>query len=153
METGTHVRASPLGGRQGEGASLPSSAPLHSHGSTYGFSTRFPDTLLVNRTKVYQYAYPGAAEKWLKKAINWAARSRLKPFVRLSRTLRKHLDGVMAFLKTGFSNAVLESTCRHLRLLNARAYGYASAEAFIAMAHLHRGCIHIELPWDHPQIL
>ena len=103
--------------------------------------------------KVYQYAYPGAAEKWLKKAINWAARSRLKPFVRLSRTLRKHLDGVMAFLKTGFSNAVLESTCRHLRLLNARAYGYASAEAFIAMAHLHRGCIHIELPWDHPQIL
>jgi transposase len=103
--------------------------------------------------KFYQYAYPVAAEKWLRKAINWAARSRLKPFVRLSRTLRKHLDGIMAFLKTGISNGILEATCRHLRLLNARAYGYASAESFIAMAFLHRGCIDIELPWNHPHFL
>ena len=103
--------------------------------------------------KTYQYTYPGAAESWLKKVINWAARSRLKPFLRLSRTLRKHFDGIMAFLKTRFSNGILEATCRHLRLLNARAYGYASADSFIAMAFLHRGCIDIDLPWNHPHFL
>jgi len=103
--------------------------------------------------KIYQYTYPGAAESWLKKVINWAARSRLKPFLRLSRTLRKHIDGIMAFINTRFSNALLEATCRHLRLLNARAYGYASADSFIAMAFIHRGCIDINLPWNHPHFL
>lgn len=103
--------------------------------------------------KVYQYFYQGRAETWFRRAIGWAARSKLKPFVRLSHTLREHFDDILAFVKTRFSNGLLESTCRHMRLLNARAYGYGSASALIAMAFLHRGCINLELPWNHPQIL
>jgi transposase len=102
--------------------------------------------------KIYQYVNEGAAETWLKRVIGWAARSRLKPFVRVAKTLRKHLRSILAYVREGFSNAILEATNRHLRMLNARAYGFRSAAALIAMAFLHRGNLDIELPWNNPQI-
>jgi transposase len=103
--------------------------------------------------KIYQYAYPAAAEKWVKKVLGWAARSRLKPFIRVAKTLRKHLPSILAYVREGFSNAILEATNRHLRLLNARAYGFRSAASLIAMAFLHRGNVNVQLPWNYPQIL
>jgi transposase len=102
--------------------------------------------------KIYEYASPAAAEKWVNKVLAWAARSRLKPFVRLSKTLRGHLASILAYVRLGLSNAILEATNRHLRMLNARAYGFRSAAALIAMAFLHRGKLNINLPWNHPQI-
>jgi transposase len=45
-----------------------------------------------------------AAEAW----IAWAQRSRLAPFVRLARTVRKYLDGILAFIHSRLTNARLE---------------------------------------------
>lgn len=97
--------------------------------------------------EIYRYGSPGWAERHLRKVISWSLRSRLKPFQRVARTLRKHLEGVLAFVRFGFSNARLEATCRHFRMLSSRAYGFRSAEALIAMGFLFCGGIHVELPW------
>lgn len=44
------------------------------------------------------------------------------------------------------SNARVEATNTHLRVLTRRAYGFHSPEALIAMAHLTRGGLCPDLP-------
>lgn len=97
--------------------------------------------------QTYAYTSPGHAENHLRKTIAWAGRSKLPPFRKLAATLRKHLDGVLAAVRFGFTNARLEATCRHLRVLSARAYGFRSPGALIAMGFLYCGGIHVNLPW------
>lgn len=97
--------------------------------------------------QAYRYVYPRRAEEHLRKTITWALRSKLKPFQRVARTLRQRFDGVMAAIRNGISNARLEATCRHFRALSARAYGFQSAHALIALGFLYCGNIDINLPW------
>jgi transposase len=37
--------------------------------------------------------------------LGWADRSRLEPFCKLSRTLKEHFDGILAYLETRLTNA------------------------------------------------
>ena len=78
--------------------------------------------------------------------LAWASRSRLKPFVKLARTIRKHKAGVLAAVKLGLSNGRLEAFNSKVRLLSHRAYGFHSANALIAMMYLCCGGIQIALP-------
>jgi transposase len=73
-------------------------------------------------------------------------RSRLKPFVTLARTLRRHKAGVLAAIELGLSNGRLEGLNSKVRLLSHRAYGFASADALIATIYLCCANIKIALP-------
>jgi transposase len=84
------------------------------------------------------------AESEVQTWMNWAARSRLQPFVRLGRTIRKHLDGILKAVETGLTNARLEGTNNKIRLLSHRAYGFHSAQGLIATIYLC--CSGIVLP-------
>ncbi len=85
---------------------------------------------------------PEQLEAWLA----WASRSKLKPFVRLARTIRKHKAGVLAAIDLGLSNGRLEGLNSKIRLLSHRAYGFHSANALIATIYLCCAGIHIGLP-------
>jgi transposase len=85
-----------------------------------------------------------AAEERLSAWLAWACRSRLKPFVRLSRTVRKHLDGILAFIDSGLTNARLEGMNNKIRLLSHRAFGFHSPDPLIATIYLC--CSGISLP-------
>lgn len=78
--------------------------------------------------------------------LRWAGRSRLEPFVKLARSIRRHLHAIHNMLDTGLSNALIEASNTQLRLLTRQAFGYHSAEALIAMATLKRGGICPPLP-------
>jgi transposase len=78
--------------------------------------------------------------------LAWASRSRLKPFVKLARTIRKHKPGVLAAITIGVSNGRLEALNSKVRLLSHRAYGFHSANALIAMVYLCCAGIQIALP-------
>ena len=71
-------------------------------------------------------------DRWLA----WASRSRLSPFVKLARTVRRHRDGILRAFELPFSNALLEGTNNKIRLLSQRAYDFHSAAALIAMIYL-----------------
>ena len=75
---------------------------------------------------------PERLEAWLA----WASRSRLKPFVKLARTIRKHKPGVLAAIELNMSNGRLEALNSKVRLISHRAYGFHSADALIAMIYL-----------------
>jgi transposase len=95
----------------------------------------------------YLYRLPKdqAAER-LKAWLAWASRSRLKPFVKLARTIRQHKQGVLAAIELGLSNGRLEALNSKVRLISHRAYGFHSANALIAMIYLCSAGIQIALP-------
>ena len=94
---------------------------------------------------IYKVPKEQATER-LEAWLAWASRSRLKPFVKLARTIRKHKAGVLAAVELGISNGRLEALNSKVRLLSHRAYGFHSADALIAMIYLCCAGITIALP-------
>ena len=101
--------------------------------------------LLGELRYIYRLPPEEAAER-LKAWLAWASRSKLKPFVKLARTIRKHKQGVLAAIDLGLSNGRLEALNSRVRLISHRAHGFHSAEALIAMIYLCCAGIHIDLP-------
>jgi transposase len=102
---------------------------------------------LLNGELRYIYRLPKAeAPQRLDAWLAWASRSRLKPFVKLARTIRKHKQGVLAAIELNMSNGRLEALNSKVRLLSHRAYGFHSAGALIAMIYLCCSGIQIALP-------
>jgi len=89
---------------------------------------------------------PLEAAAALKRWIQWAVRSRLKPFVRAAKTVRKHLHGIIAYLETHLTNATVEGLNTKLRMVARRAYGFHSASALISMLFLVSGGIELNPP-------
>jgi transposase len=76
------------------------------------------------------------------------SRSRLNPFVRLGRTIRKHRDGILAARRLKLSNARAEALNNKAKLIVRRAYGFHSANAALALIHLTCGPITLTLPHE-----
>lgn len=86
-----------------------------------------------------------AAER-LNAWLAWASRSRLRPFVKLARTIRTHKQGVLAAIQLGISNGRLEALNSRARLISHRAHGFHSPDALIAIVYLCCAGVQIELP-------
>jgi len=95
---------------------------------------------------LYHLPDPALAPAHLDAWLAWASRSRLKPFVRLARTLREHREGILAAIRLGLSNGRLEGLNSKIRLISHRAFGFHSADPLIALVYLCCAGITIELP-------
>ncbi|GMU63250.1 MAG: hypothetical protein AMXMBFR34_50130 [Myxococcaceae bacterium] len=93
---------------------------------------------------------PGVAARELTRWCNWASRSRLKPFVKLARTIKQFSAGILAYIRTGLSNGPTEGLNNKTRLITRRAYGFHSAQALIAMIFLCCGGITLSPPLPSP---
>lgn len=78
--------------------------------------------------------------------LRWAGRSKIPAFVKVAKKIRRHLPELHNTLDSGLSNARVEATNTHLRVLTRRAYGYHSPDALIAIADLTRGGLCPPLP-------
>ena len=85
---------------------------------------------------------PAHLDAWL----TWATRSRLRPFMRLARTLRAHRDGILAAIRLGLSNGRLEGLNSKIRLISHRSFGFHGPEPLIALIYLCCAGITIQLP-------
>ena len=65
---------------------------------------------------------PAHLDAWLA----WASRSRLDPFVKLARTIRRHRAGILAAIRLGLSNGRLEGLNSRIRLISHRSFGFHS---------------------------
>ena len=102
--------------------------------------------LLGELRYIYRVPKDQAAER-LDAWLAWASRSKLKPFVKLARTIRKHKAGVLAAIELDISNGRLEALNSRVRLISHRAHGFHSADALIAMIYLC--CAGIQIPLPH----
>jgi transposase len=76
------------------------------------------------------------------------ARSRLEPFVKLGKTIRKHRDGILAAIRLGINQGRTEALNNKVRLITRRAYGFHSAKAALALVLLTCGPITLRLPHE-----
>lgn len=89
---------------------------------------------------------PKAAIRLLEEWLQWARRCRLKPFVKLARTITGQRDGIVAAIRHGLSNARVEAINTQIRLIARRAFGFHSPQALIALAMLKLGGLCPPLP-------
>jgi transposase len=95
---------------------------------------------------LYHLPDPALAPAHLDAWLAWAARSRLRPFVRLARTLRAHRHGILAAIRLGLSNGRLEGLNSKIRLISHRAFGFHSANPLIALVYLCCSGVTVALP-------
>ena len=95
---------------------------------------------------LYQLDDPTLAPAHLDAWLAWASRSRLEPFVKLARTIRRHRDGILAAIRLGLSNGRLEGLNSRIRLISHRSFGFHSAAPLIALVYLCCTGIVIDLP-------
>jgi transposase len=86
-------------------------------------------------------AWAGAhLRQWL-----WrASHSRLEPFQKLARTLRTHLDGVLAWTRIRVTNGALEGMNNKIKIISHRAFGYQTSWTYIA--NIYHCCAGLPLP-------
>jgi len=85
---------------------------------------------------LYHLPDPAAAPVHLDAWLAWASRSKLKPFVKLARTLRARRDGVLGAIRLGLSNGRMEGLNSKVRLLSHRSFGFHGPQPLIALIYL-----------------
>lgn len=96
------------------------------------------------------YKQPGRAERALREWLAWASRSKLPPFVKAARTIRKHFDRILAYVRERLTNGIVEGFNNKLRMIARRAFGFHSPPPLIAMLFLCCGGITLDPPLPAP---
>lgn len=91
----------------------------------------------------WEYKAPWAADTFLKNWTTAALRSRLAPLRKFVHMIRQHFFGVLAFVNTRLTNAMAEGLNRIVRMLNNRASGFRTLDAFTDMIFLTVGDLDI----------
>lgn len=86
------------------------------------------------------------AEQELDRWLAWASRSKLGPFVKAARTVRKYKEGILAYIETNLTNGLVEGFNNKLRMIARRAFGFHSAGALIGMLFLCCGGVSVTPP-------
>lgn len=93
--------------------------------------------------QLWDFKAPWAAERFLKNWTTAALRSRLEPLRKFVRTIRKHSTEVLAFVGSRLTNAIAEGLNRVIKMVNNRASGFRSLDAYIDMIFLTVGDVDI----------
>jgi len=96
--------------------------------------------------RALDYRQTKRARETLYEWCAWASRSRLKPFVRLARTIRKWKEEILAYISTRLTNGLVEGLNNKVRVISRRAYGFHSPGPLISMIFLCCGGIVLKPP-------
>lgn len=88
-----------------------------------------------------------AARRAIDDWLHYASRSRLEPFVKLARTIRRYRDSIEATIEWGFTNGIAEANNSVIGRIRRNANGFHNPKAFITMIMLDRGGLGPDLPW------
>ena len=84
-----------------------------------------------------------ALDSWLA----YASRSKLAPFVKLARTIRRYRASIEATIEWQLTNGIAESNNASIGRLRTNARGFHDPHAFITMVMLDRAGLAPQLPW------
>lgn len=80
--------------------------------------------------KFWDYEYVGSARKYFGWWYNWAVRSRLKPIVEVAKMLKRHLEGLLNFIRHKVTNAMTEGFNSKIQHLKYSARGLRNFESY-----------------------
>lgn len=79
------------------------------------------------------------ARNQLRRWCGWAQRSRIPEIVRVGRTIRQHLEGVLRWFISGFTNGLLEAINSLVQSAKSRARGYRTTTNLATVVYLIAG--------------
>ena len=68
------------------------------------------------------------AEDYLRKWISWAYMSRMPDIIRLGKTMKRHIDGILEAIRSGINSAVVEGLNSKIHAAFKRSYGFKAQE-------------------------
>jgi transposase len=95
---------------------------------------------------LYHLDDPTLAPEHLDAWLTWASRSRLEPFIKLARTIRRYRTGILNAIRIGLDNGRLEGLNSRIRLISHRSFGFHSPWPLIALIYLCCAGVHVPLP-------
>lgn len=84
-------------------------------------------------------------EAGLKWWCAWADRSRLEPFRMLSKSIKAHWEGILAFMETRLTNAAMEAVNGILQIAKRMARGFRNFHYFRIAAYLKAGGLQLNI--------
>jgi transposase len=88
---------------------------------------------------LWDYLYPGAAERHFTAWYQWAIRSQLEPMTRVARMLKRHWPNIRTFFTQRITNAAAESMNSKIQKLKVLARGFRNRERFRHAILFHLG--------------
>ena len=81
-------------------------------------------------TKFWNYREEGWARRFFKDWFGWVSRSRLKPVIAVAQMLKRHLDGLLTYLKHHITNAVTEGLNSKIQSIKSSARGFRNFQNY-----------------------
>jgi transposase len=94
--------------------------------------------------RFWEYRSTAWAQAHLRQWLWRASHSRLEPFQKLARTLRSHLDGILAWTRIRVTNGALEGMNNKIKIISHRAFGYSTSWTYIV--NIYHCCAGLPLP-------
>ena len=85
------------------------------------------------------------AEEYLNKWISWALRSRMPDIIKMGKTMKRHLNGILEAIKSGINSAVVEGLNNKIRTAFKRSYGFKAREYRDTIIYLVAGGLRLPL--------
>jgi transposase len=110
--------------------------------------TKLGRAMSLRETLQAIYASPQRqlAEAELHWWCNWAARSRLRSFRNLAKTVRQHWDGILAYFDTHMTSAAIEAVNGIIQLAKRMARGFKNFVYFRTAAYHRAGKLNLTVP-------
>jgi len=94
-------------------------------------------TLVLRR--FWAFRYPKVAQRYLKRWYFWATHTRLTPVIQAAKTITRHWNGVLAFIRSRITNGVVEGLTSKIKMALKRAYGFKTFENYWTIIYLVAG--------------
>jgi transposase len=88
---------------------------------------------------LWTYRQTAAAQRYFARWYAWAIRSRLLPVTRVARTIKRHADGVLRYVRHRITNGVAEGLNSKIMSIKRKAGGFRNAEHFTTAIYFHCG--------------
>ena len=87
----------------------------------------------------WNYHYRGAAKGFFQHWYFWATHSKLKPVIDAAKTIKRHLEGILAYLKHRITNAVTEGLNSKIQSIKSNARGFRNFQNYRIAILFHCG--------------
>lgn len=85
------------------------------------------------------YSYKGSAVKFFNKWYFWATHSKLKPIIKSAKTLKRHFDGIITYLKHKITNAASEGINSKIQSIKSNARDFRNFQNYRIAILFHCG--------------
>ena len=92
-----------------------------------------------NLRNLWSYSRMGWALKFFKRWYFWATHSRLLPIIKVAKTIKKHLDNILTYLKHRITNALSEALNSRVEKIKRMACGYRNRKHYRTAIYFHCG--------------